>query len=501
MKKKLIVIFSIGLSFIILLSITARVLSEVQDREVIYNYLEEALIAPQEKFSAVDWTDVEYTMARKFNDFDRLKLGKAITEAWSAFAASQDSGEVKILKDYFTAVALHRSGVAAKTSNEAGTNMVMLSKTATPLFYHLDGSIFQTKLNALTVRFAETQEALKLFHASYDYNITTLKNESLGWKVFSHERMASQPIKLSKAHAVHEKLVGINYYPAKTPWRKFWSNFDISIVEEDFNHIVDLGANSIRIFLPREDFLNKTSNKNLKNLNTLLDAALEKNILVIPTLFDLKGSYSLSTWSNDVIYLKHVMGVIAEHKAVVFTDIKNEPDLDFKTHGKGRIEAWVRSMALVIKQLAPKMPLTVGWSTAEYADVSTDWLDVITYHEYQPNKDTAARLLSVKEKAKNKPVMITEIGVSSFTAVAGWPSSHQEQASKLASRIAELHKADGIFIWTLHDFPNPDPEAVGYSPWVRNLQSQFGLIDVTGKLKPAAHAASKGFYIFMKGQN
>ena len=63
----------------------------------------------------------------------------------------------------------------------------------------------------------------------------------------------------------------------------------------------------------------------------------------------------------------------------------------------------------------------------------------------------------------------------------------------IEQRLAALAPADGIFVWTLHDFPDPDPAAVGTSPWNTRLQANFGLLDFNGTAKPAATVVTSAF--------
>jgi endo-1,4-beta-mannosidase len=88
---------------------------------------------------------------------------------------------------------------------------------------------------------------------------------------------------------------------------------------------------------------------------------------------------------------------------------------------------------------------------------------------------------------------VTEIGTSSYELAMGLPGSPDEQAASLSARLEALASADGVLIWTLHDFPEIDASAVGASPWVERLQSAFGLIAADGSEKPAATAVRSAF--------
>jgi hypothetical protein len=327
--------------------------------------------------------------------------------------------------------------------------------------------------------------------------LQTLLNETYGWRVYAHERTDLLPFEAPRTPWQQSTLVGFNYYPAETPWNAFWEGFDPLVIAEDFQRVRDLGANSVRVFLTYDAFSNPATQPNaLENLAILLDLASEADLKVVPTLFDLKPTFAPSTWSEDLAYLSAILPVLTAAQNVAFIDLKNEPDLDYEAHGQGDIQAWLLAMASLVRHDAQGIPLTIGWSDAESARDLMDIVDLVTYHDYAPIEGAPARLAALMAET-DMAVMVTEIGATSYTALLGQPSSTKAQRADLASRMAALTNAQGIFIWTLHDFPDVDAAAVGHSPWVRRLQSQFGVISTSGNEKPAAAEVSAGFSRFL----
>ena len=195
------------------------------------------------------------------------------------------------------------------------------------------------------VRFRLIDGHLHDYDLSLDQTLTTLQAESTGWHIYAHKRLNARPLGGSRPAALDlldlpHPLYGLNYYPAASPWRAFWAEFDHDIIAADMALIKDLGANSVRIFLPLESFLNdpETHHTHLQTFLTLADAA---GLSVVPTLFDLKGDYAPHTWARDWAYLSDVLDILAHHRNVAFIDIKNEPDLDMAAHSPGLIEALV----------------------------------------------------------------------------------------------------------------------------------------------------------------
>jgi endo-1,4-beta-mannosidase len=353
------------------------------------------------------------------------------------------------------------------------------------VFFQKDGSLFQAEVEMTVARYLASAEDLDEFTLTQETGVATFLNESDGWRLFSYERRTAEDMPASAANW-SGTIRGFNYYPAQTPWSEFWPSFDEAVVKADFDRIRALGGNSVRIFLTQNDFGSEEPGVPLRKLETLLALAERSGLSVVPTLFDLKQDYSLGTWADDSRFLDNVLPVLDASNTIAFVDIKNEPDLDFAHHGKAKVTAWLKTMAGLIRARAPELALTVGWAEAEQASVVSSDLDVITYHDYAPEAGVAARLAQVKDSAKGKPVVVTEIGESTFELAVNFPGSDTSQSIRLATRLDALEAADGVMLWTLNDFEKVDALAVGMSPWVRRSQAVFGVIRVDGSEKPAA---------------
>lgn len=489
----------VGLS--VAVALVAAVLARVQETETRYRMIAEAMTVPSAAETIVDWSHAPTGLARPFTAYDRVRIGQALTEAWAALALSQDLGDTTALADHFSGTALERAGIAAAIAQDQGTRMAILGQTLAPRFYHLDGSLLQVEGQTLAVRYTHDEGAEPTAMLSADRTVTTLMNESSGWRVVSHERTASTPIETRPRPLDLPRLVGVNYYPAETPWRAFWPGYDRSVIARDLERILGLGANTVRIFLPREGVLDPVAGPGLlRDLGDFLAQAQAAGLFVIPTLFDLRGGYAPTTWADDRRYLDLVAPVLAASPAVVAIDIKNEPDLDFEAHGRATVLAWAQTMAHLVRQRVPGAALTIGWAAPEAAALLVPVLDIVSYHDYQPLAGVAARLETVRRQAQGRPVLVTEIGSSSFDGLLGFPGSQAEQARALSDRIAALERSDGVLVWALHDFTRVDPAAIGGTPWNRALQRRFGLFDETGDAKPAAQAVAEGFVRFLRSE-
>lgn len=466
-----------------------------QERTRTYRYLSDAMNPVELPALSVSWTAPSRPLVREVAPGDEDMVGTALTQAWRAFAAASDTGETGLLADHFVGVALTRASLAAEEASRSGTGMVVLEQLARPDFLHLDGSVIQILAQATTVRFALRDGQLLLCELAQDEVRTTLTNETTGWRIFSHERTGSKALRPEpRLVAALPRLMGVNYYPAGTPWRRFWPEFDPKVIAADLDLIAGLGANSVRIFLPAADFgSTEAGQRNLQNLQTFLELSEARGLAVIPTLFDMKHSYRPALWADDVAYLHRVLPVLSGSGAVALVDLKNEPDLDRAAQGAGLVDAWLTTMAMMTNRIAPDLPVTIGWSTAEAATGLLDRVDAVSYHDYADPEGTATRLANARKNSSGKPVLVTEIGASSYSLAFGFPGSPQSQASVLRDRLQQLETADGVLIWTLHDFVAPDAVAVGASPWVRRLQSQFGIYDPSGAMKPVGDVVAAAF--------
>jgi hypothetical protein len=478
-----------------ILWLAASAFAAAQARSHEYRYLSEALDPVSAPAITVTWRPADRPLIRPFSRSDALLIGTALTQAWRAFAAVQDTGQSALLADHFSGPALDRATTAAAQARADGTGMVVLEQTARPLFQHLDGSIFQMTARATTLRYSLADGRLDRYELSVDEVVTTLMNETTGWRIFSHERTDAQPVVPPQRQPITlSPLRGVNYYPAETPWSRFWPEFDPRVIAADLDLVVGLNGNAVRIFLPLADIgPDAKGSANLLKLKDFLDLAQARDLAVIPTLFDLKSGYRTALWAEDVAYLRRVLPVLDAAPAVTLVDIKNQPDLDRAAHGEGLLQAWLTTMILMANDIAPDLPLTVGWSSAETAGDLVALLDAVSYHDYADPQGTAMRLAGVRAAAQGKPVLVSEIGGSSYSLVGGFPGSHARQAADLRDRLTQLSTADGVLVWTLHDFPAPEARAVGRSPWVLRLQAHFGLYDASGAAKPAAEVVARSF--------
>lgn len=284
------------------------------------------------------------------------------------------------------------------------------------------------------------------------------------------------------------KIKGINYYPQATPWDMFGNKFDIEIIKKDFEIIKNAGLNTIRIFIPYEDFGKaKVKEDKLKKLKLVLDSAETANIDVMVTLFDFYGNYDVLDWTLNHRHIEKIVSEFKNHKAILAWDVKNEPNLDFKSRGKKNVISWLKSMISIIKSIDTKHPITIGWSDAESAPILQENIDFVSFHYYKELNNFESEFLALKEKIKDRPIVLGEFGISSYGGIWKPFSGSEKKQALYFKKMQEVIKKHTIpFIsWTLYDFNKIPASVVGKRPWRVYPQKKFGFINKDGLKKPS----------------
>lgn len=290
------------------------------------------------------------------------------------------------------------------------------------------------------------------------------------------------------AQSQYKDLTGINYYPQGSPWDMYGENFDAAVIARDMKIIKDAGLFNIRVFVPYEDFGKANVDpEKIEKLVKILNMADDQNIKVMLTLFDFYGDYSVLDWTLNQRHAETLVSALKGHNALLAWDVKNEPDLDFKSRGKEKVFAWLDAMVDIVKFTDPDHPVTIGWSKAENANLLSNKLDIISFHYYEDINDLDKTYKNLKSTLPNKPLVITEFGVSSYKGLwnpLGSSESDQAAYHKKAQGIFQKNSIQSMS-WTLYDFVEIPKEVVGRLPWRQNAQKHFGFIDKNGAKKEA----------------
>ena len=483
-KNKVIRIFILLLIAMVLMLLSSLAYSSLQERKIVYRLFEDAHQVRQ-----IQETNFQIKATEKvyLNYFDVNTTELYFHEAFDALISAEQLQDPKLLTQYFGKQALN----LFTDYLHNGYKLVFLDGSLNVDFAQKNGSflLLSGTLN-YAVEFTEASTK-KLETGQIDVQIGLEKfafNPKITiFNVF--EKITPQ----RKARNVRDvRFDGINYYPANSNWSQFWSQFQIDLIEKDFALIKTLNANGVRIFLTEADFKSSNSSQNFDNLVKLLDVARSNSLRVIVTLFDLKSDYERRTLAENVRFIKKLNKVLEPHDFDIIFDLKNEVDLDFENHDKDKVKFWLKSL-LYFVGIESDVPVTIGWSDIRFALENFDDVDIISYHDYRDLDEAKDLLSNLKGKISTKPIYVTEVGEISANLFLGFPSSEQQQASRLAARLDANQLADGIAIWSLFDFNSIDPIALGNSPWVHFIQKSYGLYSANYVSKPASEVAKEFF--------
>ncbi|PQJ72605.1 glycoside hydrolase family 2 TIM barrel-domain containing protein [Polaribacter butkevichii] len=420
-------------------------------------------------------------------------------DAWYVKQVAYKTNTQVGIEDYFTKSA--RKNIYKLIKNNKSEKITI---DATTLEHHLDIEFFSEDGQLIVLKDTNALEYKKVFKdqklllettevSTYRY---VLLLEDGFWRIRHVVKEASKKFKdsLVKTPIAFSNIKGINYYPQATPWNMYGDEFDINIIKNDFRIIKKAGLNSIRIFVPYEDF-GKANVKfdKLEKLKKVLDTAFSEDLKVVVTLFDFYGNYDVLDWTLNQRHAEKIVETFKDHEAILAWDVKNEPNLDFDSRGKTNVTAWLDFMIILIKKIDTKHPVTIGWSNTKSATILKDKVDVVSFHYYDKLENFETAYLKLKEEIKEKPIILQEFGLSSYGGLwRPFVGSEEKQANYYKEIQKVMTKNEIPFMsWTLYDFDNVPKEVLGRLPWRTNPQKKFGFITSSGKKKLSYKYISK----------
>lgn len=420
-------------------------------------------------------------------------------DAWYVKHVAYKTNTTKGVDDYYTENA--RSSIYSIVETNSNENITI---DGTTLEHHLTLEFFSEDGQLVVLRDSNVLEYKRIYQENNvlletkeltTYKVILLLEDGF-WRIrhLIKEQTAPYKNKFKPAENIITKIKGINYYPQATPWNLYGDDFDDNIISKDFKIIKESGLNSIRIFVPYEDFgLANVKPEKLQKLKTVLDIAALHELKVIVTLFDFYGDYEVLNWTLNQHHAINIVSALKNHKALLAWDIKNEPNLDFENRGKIKVTAWAKQMIASVKSIDTIHPVTIGWSNTESATILKDNLDFVSFHYYEDLDALETEYQNLKTDIPNKPIVVTEFGISSYRGLWNpFGNSEDDQAAYYKQAQAVFSKNNMSFMsWTLYDFTEIPKEVVGRLPWRKRAQGYFGFIDQNGETKPAFKYISK----------
>ncbi|MEP3837634.1 MAG: glycoside hydrolase family 2 TIM barrel-domain containing protein [Algibacter sp.] len=414
-------------------------------------------------------------------------------DAWYVKQIAYKTNKIAGIKDYYTDSARKNLYDFIKINKAENITIVATTLQHNPTleFFSEDGQLAViTDRNVLEYKRIYKAEKLELETKELaTYKVVLLLEDGF-WRI---RHLVKEHVEIYKpenkpANTDSLNIKGINYYPQATPWHMFGDAFSKDTISRDFKIIKDAGLNAVRLFVQYEDFGKASVDyKKLEKLKRTLDTAEEHHLKVVLTLFDFYGDYSVLNWTLNQRHAETIINSIKNHKALLAWDIKNEPNLDFESRGKGLVIAWLENMIELVKSLDDEHPVTIGWSNPESASILKDKVDFISFHYYEDLNDFDQTITKMKTEIPNKPLVLQEFGLSSYRGLwnpFGNSENDQLEYHKLFQEKLKTHDLQ-FMSWTLYDFTEIPKEVVGRLPWRKRAQEHFGFIDQNGETKPA----------------
>lgn len=431
----------------------------------------------------VKWLPDGDNIEGAINPYMREDIAKAYHQAIRARNLSHGQDADIALKEHFSQPLLSKIRRQLDTSHLVSFEQTNLTHTLRLNFLSLDKTVVSFEdIQSKVKRRIENQ--YEDSYEAYAVNMTLVDGR---WRIDALERIKAQEsvttVLVPEDVGKFGGMSGINYYPSGTPWTEFWKSYDKKVIEQDLKLIRDLGFVTIRIFIPFEIFGGAEIDRDmLEKLDHFIESVYDNSCYVVPTLFDFPLGYQLDNYSRYDRHLRTILERYDNQEAVLYWDLKNEPDLDFLHAGEEETMEWLDFIIERSRSYTSK-PLSIGWSKAQYAHLFCDKLDITSFHYYLEADQLESTLSSVNNYCAN-PIIVSEYGRSTSSGI--WPGSVSEDEQSMYIRKVN-HILDttnvGSIIWCLYDYESVPTEVFGWKPWATAKQKGFGLVRTDGTYK------------------
>lgn len=291
---------------------------------------------------------------------------------------------------------------------------------------------------------------------------------------------------------------GVNYYPARAPWRRFLTESDLKIVARELDLLAAAGVNTIRIFAWHAALFQCIGNgivprpEGFARLDGTIRLAAERNMRVLLTLNDLPDLLVRPLYTDSEIADAQSLFIVTRYRAepaILAFDLRNEGDIDY-VRGYARasdVIAWLNQLAPRIRAAAPNHLITAGWNEGSLATERA--VDFLSFHHWRSAENLRARIHALRAVSR-KPIMLQELG---YSARATNPSALAEQARKLEAALQVAEDADllGWLLWTAFDFPTDATCVPPACPSADSAEHHFGLWTANYVPKPAVQVLER----------
>lgn len=296
---------------------------------------------------------------------------------------------------------------------------------------------------------------------------------------------------------------GINYYPSRYPWRRFFVETDTETLHRDFALLSETGFNSLRIFLWNTALFQCPGSGAVPNayhllkLDEVIHIAAENNLRLILTLNDLPDLEDYPLYDNPLHVQQQTRFLIERYHdepAILAWDLRNEGDIDYGSQNgfvsgdfsREHVLGWLAETSEFVRELDSNHLITAGWLFDNH--MTAPYVDFISFHHWTWAEELQNRVDEIRQYT-DKPILLQEFGYSTSD-----PNITLESQARIISNVIAWSEKNGLagwMIWTAFDFPR---EATCYpSPCMSedNFQHYFGIWTVDYEEKPAVHAVHR----------
>ncbi len=318
-----------------------------------------------------------------------------------------------------------------------------------------------------------------------------------------------------------QEVRGANYVPSYARnATEVWTRFDAEILDRELGFAERLGFNTIRFFLDVRAY-EADSTLMLDRLDQFLALCEKHHLRTIPQLFDscgveqavlrAKGTKWFDpktgrwldrhwrTWTSNPGYDRmgpehwgpleqYVRAIVEGHledDRILLWDVVNEPWCMARWRNpeqRAVIARFTEHFCKFVKRLKPEAPITVGLTTLDRADMVEDWIDVVTFHMYQPEvapqpKRWTATLSRARRYSQRigKPILLTEFGHPAWFVEGGKGRSIGDEPQRaFYEQILPVVEQSKIG-WCIFDL------IMGYGPF-----AHISVLKPNGDKRPAA---------------
>src|SRR5262245_17547349 len=131
---------------------------------------------------------------------------------------------------------------------------------------------------------------------------------------------------------------GVNYYPARYPWRRFLTESDVETVHAELLLIRGIGLNTLRLFLWNEALFICEGNGAVpvadafKRLDAIINEAAAQGFRLIITLNDLPDLTDYPLYDDPMHIREQTIFIVQRYQneaAILAWDLRNEGDIDY----------------------------------------------------------------------------------------------------------------------------------------------------------------------------